>query len=255
MPDEVLLLEEHDAHGVMRVIEIGAYRFLEFGGEVEQSCVYMPDPSWLEYDYTRCMLMFALAHPQPESALFLGLGAGSLSNACLRFLPLKQASAIELREALPRIARQLLGLSQDPRLSIVCGDAADLLPAQARVDLLFVDLYTDHGPSEVQQTADFLRRCQRQLNPGGLLIINQWSADNGQLLAFNTLREVFADGFCYCPLEERNQVVLVGNGVMPDTTLLKNRITALAPELGYSLQPLLDLLRCPALVPHTAHKR
>jgi spermidine synthase len=240
--DEVILHEEHDAYGVMRIIEIGLYRFLEFGGEVEQSCVYMPDPSWLEYDYTRCMLMFALAHPNPSNALFLGLGAGSLSNACLRYLPLQHAHAIELRPALPQLARDYLGLSTDPRFSLQVGDAAELLTEQADSDLLFADLYTDQGPSALQQTADFLQACHAKLNAGGLLILNQWSSDNGQLLSRQTLQEVFAGQFCYCPLEERNQVVLVWRDVKPDFKHLTHQIAQLAPQLRYSLQPLLDTL-------------
>lgn len=243
VPDEVILHEEHDAYGVMRIIEIGVYRFLEFGGEIEQSCVYMPDPSWLEYDYTRCMLMFALAHPQPESALFLGLGAGSLSNACLRYLPLKTAHAIELRPALPQLARDYLGLSSDARFTLEVGDAARLLSAQAGCDLLFADLYTDEGPSDLQQTADFLRACHAKLNANGLLILNQWSSDNGQLLSRQTLQQVFAGQFCYCPLEERNQVVLVWRDQQPDFGRLQQRIRDLTTPLGYSLQPLLDVLR------------
>ncbi|MGK8348906.1 spermidine synthase, partial [Pseudomonas aeruginosa] len=46
--EERLLVEERDEYGVIRVIESGDYRFLEFGDGVEQSCVFMPDPAWLE---------------------------------------------------------------------------------------------------------------------------------------------------------------------------------------------------------------
>ena len=87
--DEVLLAEVRDAFGVIRVVQIGAYRFLEFGDAIEQSCVFQGDPSWLEYDYTRAMLLGALCHDAPETALFLGLGAGNLTQACLKFLPLE----------------------------------------------------------------------------------------------------------------------------------------------------------------------
>lgn len=74
---------------MIRVVQIGAYRFLEFGDAIEQSCVFQGDPSWLEYDYTRAMLLGALCHDAPETALFLGLGAGNLTQACLKFLPLR----------------------------------------------------------------------------------------------------------------------------------------------------------------------
>ena len=38
MSEERLLVEERDEYGVIRVIESGDYRFLEFGDGVEQSC-------------------------------------------------------------------------------------------------------------------------------------------------------------------------------------------------------------------------
>jgi spermidine synthase len=81
---EHLLAEVQDEFGVIRVLEVADYRFLEFGDAIEQSCVFTADPSWLEYDYTRAMLIGALCHEQPESALFLGLGAGTLTQAAGR---------------------------------------------------------------------------------------------------------------------------------------------------------------------------
>ena len=60
MSDYQQLAEVHDDYGVIRVVQSGDYRFLEFGDEVEQSCSYIPDPAWLEYDYTRAMLLGAL---------------------------------------------------------------------------------------------------------------------------------------------------------------------------------------------------
>ncbi|MER2105159.1 MAG: spermidine synthase, partial [Pseudomonas atacamensis] len=107
---EHLLAEVQDEFGVIRVLEVADYRFLEFGDAIEQSCVFTADPSWLEYDYTRAMLIGALCHEQPESALFLGLGAGTLTQACLKFLPLEDVEAIELRPDVPRLAIEYLGL-------------------------------------------------------------------------------------------------------------------------------------------------
>ncbi len=106
--EERLLAEVTDEYGLIRVLEVGDYRFLEFGAEVEQSCVFSADPAWLEYDYTRAMLLGALAHEAPETALFLGLGAGSLTQACLKYLPLEDVEAIELRPAVVELARSHL---------------------------------------------------------------------------------------------------------------------------------------------------
>jgi spermidine synthase len=143
--EERLLARVEDEFGVISVYEVDDYRFLEFGDAIEQSCVFTADPSWLEYDYTRAMLIGALCHEQPESALFLGLGAGTLTQACLKFLPLDDVEAIELRPDVPRLAIEYLGLDDDPRLYMRIGDAWSCCPAE-KADLLFVDLYTDHGP-------------------------------------------------------------------------------------------------------------
>ncbi|RMT37928.1 HflK/HflC-associated protein [Pseudomonas syringae pv. solidagae] len=57
---ERILAEVHDDFGMIRVLEVEDYRFLEFGDAIEQSCTFTADPSWLEYDYTRAMLIGAL---------------------------------------------------------------------------------------------------------------------------------------------------------------------------------------------------
>mgnify|MGYP000990098390 CR=1 FL=1 len=47
MSEDRLIVEERDEFGVIRVVEQGDFRYLEFGDEVEQSCVLTADPSWL----------------------------------------------------------------------------------------------------------------------------------------------------------------------------------------------------------------
>lgn len=245
LQDERLLAEVHDAFGVIRVVEIGEYRFLEFGDAIEQSCVFSGDPSWLEYDYTRAMFLGALAHDAPETALFLGLGAGNLTQACLKFLPLDDVETIELRPDVPRLAMEYLGLDDDPRLTVRIGDAMDLLPSAETADLIFVDLYTDHGPGVAHLAWRFLEDCQRKLNPGGWLIINQWAANDGKPLGAALLRGLFSRHYWECPVKEGNVMLLVPADLEQplDMPGMQARAEALAPALGYSLQPLINALR------------
>lgn len=242
---EVLLAEVHDLFGVIRVVEVGDYRFLEFGEGVEQSCVFTQDPAWLEYDYTRAMLLGALCHPNPETALFLGLGAGSLVQACLKFLPLEDVEAIELREAVPELAEKFLGLKEDPRLFVRIGDAMELLPSTEEADLVFVDLYTDAGPSAAHMAWNFLKACQAKLADDGLLIINQWGTDSGRPLGAALLRGLFHHHYWECSLAEGNVVLIVPKSLDQQLDLedLAARAQCLAPKLGYSLQPLIEKLR------------
>lgn len=245
MREERLLAEVHDAFGVIRVLEVGDYRFLEFGEAVEQSCVFTADPSWLEYDYTRAMLVGALCHEAPESALFLGLGAGTLTQACMKFLPLDDVEVVELRPDVPRLAMEYLGLDDDPRLTVRIGDALELLPTTETADLIFVDLYTDTGPGVGHLAWRFLEDCQKRLNPGGWLVINQWAGDDGRPLGAALLRGLFHRHYWECPVKEGNVVLIIPADLDQrlDLEALRARAEALAPRLGYSLQPLLDVLR------------
>ncbi|BCA29491.1 spermidine synthase [Pseudomonas otitidis] len=245
MREERLLAEVHDAFGVIRVLEVGDYRFLEFGEAVEQSCVFTADPSWLEYDYTRAMLVGALCHEAPESALFLGLGAGTLTQACMKFLPLDDVEVVELRPDVPRLAMEYLGLDDDPRLTVRIGDALELLPTTETADLIFVDLYTDTGPGVGHLAWRFLEDCQKRLNPGGWLVINQWAGDDGRPLGAALLRGLFHRHYWECPVKEGNVVLIIPADLDQrlDQVALRARAEALAPRLGYSLQPLLDVLR------------
>ncbi|MDR6676364.1 spermidine synthase [Pseudomonas oryzihabitans] len=242
---EVLLEEVIDDHGRIRVVEVGPYRFLEFGEEIEQSCVFTRDPAWLEYDYNRAMLLGALCHAQPRRALFLGLGAGTLTQACLKWLPLEAVEALELRPDVPRLARQHLGLGNDPRLSIRIGDAMELLEAASATDLIFVDLYTDVGPSSAHLAWRFLEDCQAKLNPGGWLVINQWSATDGKPLGAALLRGLFRHHYWECPVVEGNVILLVPASLEQslDEAGTRRRVRDLAARAGFDLEPYLDTLR------------
>jgi spermidine synthase len=242
---EKLLARVEDAWGVIRVIEVGDYRFLEFGEAIEQSCVFMADPAWLEYDYTRAMLLGALAHPNPETALFLGLGAGSLTQACLKFLPLEDVEVIELRPEVVRLAQELLGLADDPRLYLRIGDALELLVSAETADLIFVDLYTDVGPAAAHLAWKFLEACQQRLNPAGWLIINQWTATDGKPLGAALLRGLFHRHYWEIPVTEGNVVLLVPADLEQDLDVeaLAARAATMQGALGYSLAPLLSGLK------------
>jgi spermidine synthase len=242
---ERLLAEVYDEHGRIRVVEVGEYRFLEFGDEIEQSCVSISNPAWLEYEYGRAMLMGSLCHPEPKRAVFMGLGAGTLTRACLEILPLDEVEAIELREAVRHLAQEYFGLGEDPRLNIRIGDAMELLQTCHSADLIFVDLYTDVGPSAAHLAWGFLTGCQSRLNPGGWLIINQWSSTDDKPLGSAFLRGMFRHHYWECPVPEGNVIILVPSDFEQtlDKPELYKRVERVEQETGYSLRHLVDLIR------------
>lgn len=246
MSDEQLLAERHDEWGVLRVVEVGEYRFLEFGDDaVEQSCTLIADAAWLEYDYTRAMLLGALLPDAVNRLLFLGLGAGSLTMACRRCWPQAQCEVVELRPAVVELAYSLMGLEPDARLSVQIGDAVNTLPHCQAADVVFLDLYTEQGPAAAHVSSQFLRDCHAHVRPGGWLVINQWSTTEGKPVGAALLRGIFGRDYWECPLLEGNVVLFIpaeSEAALPHARWLA-RIESLIPQLGYDPSLLLERLR------------
>lgn len=241
---ERLLARVEDAFGVISVYEVDDYRFLEFGDAIEQSCVFTADPSWLEYDYTRAMLVGRCATRSQRARCFSAWGRHA-DPGLHEVLPLDDIEAIELRPDVPRLAMEYLGLDDDPRLYVRIGDALELLPTAEKADLLFVDLYTDHGPGVGHLAWNFLENCQQQLNPQGWLVINQWATDDGRPLGAALLRGLYHRHYWELPVKEGNVILLVPADLEQNLDLdgLRARAEALAPRLGYSLEGLIREIR------------
>ncbi|WP_373188144.1 spermidine synthase [Halopseudomonas sp.] len=247
VPPEQILEEIRDDFGTLRVTEAGAYRFLYFGEQTEQSCTFTPDPAWLEYDYTRAMLLALFWQPRPQKVTLLGLGGGSLANCVLTHFAPGQVTAVELRPAVVDAGFRWLGLSQDSRLNIKIGCAEQYInESPASCDLLFVDLYLEGGISRLQLQAEFFARCHQALRPGGLLVINQWQlGESGQPYAGRMLQQLFGDAYLQVPVEEGNILLLVPESgqLFLEKLALRAWADDLEPQLGYSLRPYIEALR------------
>lgn len=246
---ETLLEKRRDDYGTLRITENrDGYRYLYFGELTEQSCVLTADPAWLAYDYTRAMLLgnFWVA-PQAEMML-LGLGGGALANSLVAHFDPRRVGVVELRAEVLALARHWLGLSDDPRLQVRIGCAERYInTAAASSDLLFVDLYMEGGLSRLQLQADFFRKCQQALRPGGVLVINQWQMGNtGLPYAAAMLADLFGDQFLQVQVEEGNILLFVPAQGEPPLVLDRPAMHAwaagLQERLGYSLQPYINNL-------------
>lgn len=235
-----------DAQGDIRIVQRGSKRSLVFGEESEQSAVCMRRPGRLEYQYSRAMLLGALCHPQPETALFLGLGAGALVRACLDAIPnLIDAEVIELRPAVVELATRYLAFTPDERMTIRLGDALQLLNTAERADLIFLDLYDERGPSRGHMAWDFLQACQNKLEEGGWLVINQWALQNNQPLAAPLLYGLYDRHYWELPVSEGNVILLIPASTEQNLPVaqLRERALAVGQQMGFSLTGLLENIR------------
>lgn len=169
------IFRDYDQYGVVSVYEDGQRRFLNFGGEDEQSCALKDDPSDLQHEYTRAMLL-VLLFIEPRRVLSLGLGAGAI-NSCLHHrFPKLQQRVVELRPLVIDTARRFFQLPMGKRLRVESMDAGEYLaaPVEERMDLILSDIYGPDGMDRQQIGFDFLERCAEHLKPQGWLVLNCW---------------------------------------------------------------------------------
>ena len=241
---ETLLERRRDDYGTLRITENReGHRFLYFGQLTEQSCINLADPARLEYQYTRAMLLALYwTVPRPEMTL-LGLGGGALTNALVKHFNPARVRVVELRAEVAALAREWLGLSDDPRLQIHIGCAEKYIhTAAGSCDLMFVDLYMEGGLSRLQLQAEFFLKCQQAVRPGGVLVINQWQmGETGLPYAAAMLTDTFGDQFLQVQVSEGNIIMFIPAPGEPPLTLdrpaMQDWAAALEKALGYSLQP------------------
>lgn len=236
-----------DDFGRLWVSEQGELRYLYFGTETEQSCGLIGQPAWLEYDYTRAMLLAGFWQTGAPRALAMGLGGGTLANAVLQYLQPQQLTAVELRAKVVELSRRWFGLSDDPRLEVVVASAETYIASQQNsCDLLFLDLYLEGGIARLQLQADFFAACRTALRPGGLLVVNQWQlGQSGQPYAASRLRRLFGAEYLQVEVEEGNIILFIPQSgeLTLDREAMRQWADELEPQLGYSLRPYIESIR------------
>jgi spermidine synthase len=130
------------------------------------------DPWSLALDYTRCMMGFLLLHPQPQRALMIGLGGGSLAKFVHRHLRATRVRVVELDERVVAAARRHFSLPpDDARLQVEIGDGAQALYPEC-CDVLVVDAFQDELHVPALATAAFYDAAFLALGEPGVLVVN-----------------------------------------------------------------------------------
>jgi spermidine synthase len=150
---------------------------MHVGGEAIQSAMRIDDPHALALDYTRCMMMFLLVHPEPREALMIGLGGGSLPKFFHKDLRRTRVRVVELDAAVVAAARQHFALpDDDERLTVEIGDGVHALYPEC-CDLLVIDAFHDEVHVPELASAEFYDAAFLALREPGALVVNFMSDD------------------------------------------------------------------------------
>jgi len=166
----------YDEYGPIQVFDDGNKRYLAFGRDEQQGCILKSSPSLIQYSYVRAMLLSLLFDDTVRNCLVLGLGTGALANALFQQIPETRIDVVELRKLVIDIAYREFQLPRDHRLSVVQGDAGEVISVRfsQSYDLILSDIYDSTGMDEQQAQKGFIDNCMNNLTDSGWLVLNFW---------------------------------------------------------------------------------
>jgi len=165
------------------VVDSPTRRCLRFGdgaGQFNQSCRLRARPAHLAFDYTRAMVATLLLwDPPPSRVLLIGVGGGSIASALATVRPEMTLDAVDIDEAVLRIAETFFGLRPGPNLRLHAADGRDFVAAaRAReewFDAVLLDAFDADGIPPALFTEAFLREIRALLSPAGVFLANTFS--------------------------------------------------------------------------------
>ncbi len=220
--------------------------FLSFDYRNKQSAMLRDAPDTLVLSYTRLMMGFLLLQPLPRDILIVGLGGGSLSKYCYRYLPDARITTVEISEKVIAL-REIFSIpADDERFSIVCADGADYIEACHRhFDAILLDGFDAEGLPARLSTQRFYHRCASALRHEGVLVANLLEGDWGVATCVRRLSKSFAGRLrCVRPECGFNLIVYAWRqGTLPGGDGLRHRAALLAPQHAVDFSPMLAQIR------------
>lgn len=232
----------------MEVIEDGEMRSLYFSGRHLQSRQWISDPSALILPYTWYMMAFPLVRlAEPERALMIGVGAGSMIHFLRRHFPACAIDAVDISSDILAISRDFFDLREDDFLRIYCQDGgAFLRQNDTRYDLILLDAFDGEGMAADLYAAPFFALTRKHLREDGILVCNLWSSQASvRRDAFRQLRRSFADTI-FLPVPERgNMVSLSAALAMPWREICADnpRLRQLSDRFGLDFVTMAEIAR------------
>jgi len=221
-------------------------RSLHVGGEAIQSAMRLGDPYALALDYTRCMMAFLLFHPQPRSALMIGLGGGSLAKFFHKNFKRTSIRVVELDPRVLVAARQQFHVPpDDERFRVEIGDGVHALYPEC-CDTLIVDAFEDELHVPQLASREFYDGAFLALAEPGALVVNFMNDDPKFDATLQRLERAFGGAVIVMPaLYDPNILVFALKGVerSVEWARLRERAHQLESKLGLPFTRYLSRLR------------
>ena len=248
------IFEQRSLYRNITVTELKDVRCLKFATrrylDVRQSCMDLTEPDTLIFDYTRMVLTGLFVQQQPQDALVLGLGGGTIPRALAFLYPDIQVTSVEIDPAVVSVAERYFDFTEDEQQTIHVADGRvwvkRALQRDERFDYIVLDAFNGDYIPEHMLTREFLLEVRDLLRPGGVVVANTFSVSR----LYHSESMTYLASFDWVINVERdrgNRILVAGMGSRPsDEALLAGALRLEAEHdlgtLGLSIDELIDLI-------------
>jgi spermidine synthase len=139
------------------------------------------DNGTMVYDYfERGKLAYQILESAPQSALIIGLGAGSQVKELREDFPGIRVNGIEIDPKVVEAGKEYFSLVDDEQTDIIIGDGRrGLLELDKTYDIVLMDVFKGQSMPNHMVSREFFGEVKSKMNDGGILVINIASNTNG----------------------------------------------------------------------------
>lgn len=224
------------SYGRPFILDDGVVRRLHFDFRAVQSEMTIADPLELSFAYTRKMMAFLLFNPAPEHIVIVGLGGGSLTRFCARYLPRTRVTTIEIDEDIIAMSEFFNPPAWDRRVQLIHADAVDFFDTtDDYADVVLIDGCDRWGTAPVFCEASFYERVHARLKVNGMMVVNLIGRDYRRAAVLNGVDKAFQNlRFLMQVRESANRLLFAFHDLvdLPEWRVLNERAESLSETYG-----------------------
>ena len=170
------IMVDEDLEGKVRYVLVNTKRDRPQGG------IIIDNPDELLYEYTRlAFTSLAYLDREPESVLFVGLGAGVMPRYFNKYYPDAYVDAVEIDPEMFNVAKKYFYFQEKSNMKVHIKDGRIYLKrTRNKYDMIFLDAYRgEHIPFHLT-TVEFLRELKKKLKAGGVVVSNILSSSHNK---------------------------------------------------------------------------
>ena len=210
---EKLLFEKESPYQTIYVTQHDSLVNLRAGSKFARSSAYDKDNPYRHiFEYTELMVMGLSYLENPQNALIIGLGGGTLTKYLKKYYPDLVIDNVEMDPVVVDVAREYFGFTESRDNQVFVMDGRRFLRKNDRkYDLIFLDAYYgDYIPFHLL-TREFLSLVKNRLTEKGVVVSNTWRSPDLYNRESATWAEVFGYFDSYLGRRSGNRVVIATN--------------------------------------------